>query len=162
MTLVADTGPLIALAKVDALRLPTELFGTVLIPPAVREELLGKVGPEAPRLRHAIQHTLEVRQPSDAPPEVQAVVSRYAPGERDALLLAHQLEAPLLIDERFGREAARSLKLDVIGVAGLLIRAKRTGLIGAAVPILLEMRRYGYWLSDGLIETTRALSNEPE
>jgi predicted nucleic acid-binding protein len=47
MSVVCDTGPLIALTKVDRLDLLEQLFGTVEIPPAVHRELLAKVGPEA-------------------------------------------------------------------------------------------------------------------
>jgi predicted nucleic acid-binding protein len=40
MILVADTGPLIGLAKIQRIQLLEALAGTVLIPPAVRRELL--------------------------------------------------------------------------------------------------------------------------
>ena len=45
MTVVSDTGPLIALAKVDQLNLLQVLFREVHIPPAVHYELLAKYGP---------------------------------------------------------------------------------------------------------------------
>ena len=49
MIFVCNTGPLIALAKLDRLALLQYLGGaSVLIPPMVYKELWGKIGPEAP------------------------------------------------------------------------------------------------------------------
>ena len=50
MNIVSNTGPLIALAKADQLRLLESLFSQVHIPPAVHRELLAKSGVEAERL----------------------------------------------------------------------------------------------------------------
>ncbi len=50
MTVVSDTGPLIALAKVDRLSLLEQLFEHVFIPPIVHRELLAKSGTESARL----------------------------------------------------------------------------------------------------------------
>ena len=47
MTIITNTGPLIALAKTDQLTLLQRLFKSVSIPPAVQRELLAKSGPEA-------------------------------------------------------------------------------------------------------------------
>ena len=44
MIVVSDTGPLIALAKIEKLSLLERLFEQVLIPPAVYRELLAKTG----------------------------------------------------------------------------------------------------------------------
>jgi predicted nucleic acid-binding protein len=54
MTVVSNTGPLVALAKADHLLLLRVLYEEVLIPPAVHRELLAKSGPEAQRLDEAL------------------------------------------------------------------------------------------------------------
>ena len=54
MSVVSNTGPLIALAKIDRLALLQQLFGEVFIPPVVHRELLGKAGAEANRLDQAL------------------------------------------------------------------------------------------------------------
>jgi len=58
MIFVCNTGPLIALAKLDRLALLQHLGGTgVFIPPMVYKELWGKIGPEAPLIETAL-HTV--------------------------------------------------------------------------------------------------------
>ncbi len=60
MSIVSNTGPLIALAKANRLELLPALYGTVHIPPAVHRELLAKTGVEAARLDQALASWLMV------------------------------------------------------------------------------------------------------
>jgi predicted nucleic acid-binding protein len=76
MTVVSDTGPLIALAKVDRLSLLEQLFEHVFIPPIVHRELLAKSGPESARLDNALLGFVEVTQVSSLAPEVKAATLR--------------------------------------------------------------------------------------
>jgi predicted nucleic acid-binding protein len=82
MTAVSDTGPLIALAKVDQLRLLERLFEQVHIPPAVHRELLAKSGPESARLDEALAHFVKVAQAPLLRAKVRAATLRLGPGER--------------------------------------------------------------------------------
>jgi uncharacterized protein len=69
-------------------------------------------------------------------------------------------KAVLLMDDKAGRTTARNLGLVVTGTIGLLMLAKKRGLIEQIVPILEELRQRGYWLSDGLVVKARQLSGE--
>ena len=82
MTVVSDTGPLIALAKVDHLPLLKALFGHVLIPPVVQRELLAKHGAEASRLDDALADFVTVAAAPPLEPEVRRVTSRLDLGEQ--------------------------------------------------------------------------------
>jgi predicted nucleic acid-binding protein len=161
--LVSDTGPLIALGKLDLLGLLDALFGGAVIPPAVHRELLAKTGPEAARLTAALGGSVRLRpdEPgSTAGTGVGAAVRGQGPGEREARRIASRLGALLLIDERAGRAAARAAGVPVSGVVGLLIRAKAVGLVPAVGPLLEELRGRGYWLSDAVLAAARALAGE--
>jgi predicted nucleic acid-binding protein len=157
---VSDTGPLIALAKVSQLNLLQAIFREVHIPPIVHHELLAKYGPEAPRLESALQGFLK---PAPSPTLVPAVVTatvRLHPGEQEAVALAYEREALLLIDDRLGRTAARQLGLAVTGVIGVLIQAKQMGFLPLVGPVLVDMRQRGYWLSDELLAVGVRLAGE--
>jgi predicted nucleic acid-binding protein len=67
-------------------------------------------------------------------------------------LATKEPQSVLLLDDYRARKAATALGLEVIGSAGILVRAKRAKLIEAVLPLLLEMRRGGYYMSDGVIE----------
>lgn len=146
MNVVSNTGPLIALAKVDLLHLVKALFGQVEIPPAVHRELLAKSGAEAERLDAALGDYVIVTDPLAPPPEILRVVQGLGPGEEKAI--------------RLGRAAARALGLAVTGTVGVLIEAKRLGLISAVRPPLEEMRAHGYYFSDALIDAATRVAGD--
>ena len=157
---VSDTGPLIALAKIDKLYLLGDMFGEVLIPPAVHRELLAKSGPESARLDEALQGFLKSVSAPHVVPEVKLATVRLDCGEREAVALAYERKAMLVVDERLGRMAARGLGLVVTGVIGILIRAKQSGFELSVVPLLEEMRQKGYWLSDNVLAVAAKLAGE--
>jgi hypothetical protein len=51
--------------------------------------------------------------------------------------------------------------LRTIGILGILLRAKSTGLIPAVKPVLIALRQdAGFWLSDALQKQVLAAANE--
>lgn len=158
--IVSNTGPIIALAKIDQLSLLEQMFTKVHIPPVVHRELLAKSGPESARLDTALSHFFEIAPPPQMSAEVKTATSRLDPGEQYAVALAFHLKALLLMDDRLGRRAAQQLSVPVTGVVGLLIRAKEANLVSAVRPLLNDMQKEGYWLSDVLLDTAAKLAGE--
>ncbi len=136
--IVSEASPLIALDQIQCLQVLPALFSTVMIPPAVLQEIPAKISG---------QNWLTVRAPSGIP----AVLSGFKldPGECEALALAAETEAELLIDERLGRMACPLVSVKFVGTAGLLVGAKEEGLIPAVAPLLRALRDdHRFWLSD--------------
>jgi len=160
MSVVSNTGPLIALAKADQLNLLASLYSVIQITSVVQRELLAKTGPEADRLDVALSSFIKISDYPDAPVEVQAATQSLDPGERSAVALAHHLKLPLLIDDRLGRIAARQLSLSVTGTIGILLQAKRDGFLAQVKPTLEQLRENGYWLSDEIVQAALKLADE--
>lgn len=148
--IVADTGPLIALAKVDLLMLPQRAFGRVVMPQTVLGECLAQaLQPDATAIRHAVDKNLLAVEavpawPADVPKP------RLDEGEAAALALALRLQAPVLMDELRGRKIAQRLGIHVVGVCGLLLFGKREGWLPEVAPLLVTLREKGYFISAGL------------
>lgn len=64
------------------------------------------------------------------------------------------------MDERRGRSAAVALHLPVIGTLGVLVRARRTGMIGPVRPLTDKLLAGGYFLADRLVEQALAALGE--
>jgi len=73
-------------------------------------------------------------------------------GESEAIALAHQLKADLLLlDERQGRAVASRLGLKFIGLLGILVEAKKNGFLPSIKPVLDEViSKVGFWVSHKL------------
>ncbi len=130
MIVVADASPLNYLIQVESDGLLHTLFGRVLVPAAVMEELRHPRAPETVAswlLR--IPSWIEVRPVTASQDESLQVLD---PGERDAILLAEEVRADLLlIDERQGRLEARRRGITTTGTLGVLLAAGARGLVNA-------------------------------
>jgi len=84
------------------------------------------------------------------------------PGEANAIVLALELKATqLLIDERLGRMEAKRQGLRITGILGVLLAAKRQGLVVAVRPILDQlMGEANFRISDRLYNETLVLAEE--
>jgi len=93
---------------------------------------------------------------------VQALQQELDAGEAEAIVLALETRAELLLmDEHLGRETARHLGLRHTGLIGVLIEAKRKGLISKVKPHLDALRDVaGFRVSDALYR--RVLQDEGE
>jgi predicted nucleic acid-binding protein len=158
--LIADSGPLIGLAKIGRLGLLPQLAEHVVIPPAVwREAVLSR--PEAPDAKAvALVNWLEV-QPVDGG-ILASLPEQLDPGEAEAIALALRFPgARLLIDDRLGRREAARLGLIFFGVNGLLKEAKLRGLIPLLGPELTSLLEAEYHLSPQLVADALRSVGEP-
>jgi len=142
MIVVSDTSPLTALLTVGQAEILARLFGEVVIPQAVQTELR--------RSHPTLPDWLRVRLLSNG-----ERADRYAQsvdrGEAEAIALAEELHADhLLIDERKGRRLAQQQGVPVVGLLGVVLMAKRAGLIASARILLnrLDQETGAYWPDD--------------
>jgi len=128
MLVVADTSPINYLVLLEHTAVLPALYTRVFLPPAVVTELQDLEAPEEVRAWvDNLPPWCEVRRP--APLGETETLAHLGAGEREAILLAHELQADfLLIDEEDGRQAARSRALTVTGTLGVLERAAERGL----------------------------------
>ncbi len=137
---VSDTSAIRALHHLGLLGLIKSLYGDLLVPPAVDTELRTPRQAFAP-IDLALLGVARVQTPTTGAHISLAVIGLDA-GEIEAITLAIEIGADyLLIDERMGRAAAARLGLRIAGVIGVLIEAKRRGLLPEVAPLLGRLRR---------------------
>jgi predicted nucleic acid-binding protein len=161
-TLVCNTGPLIALAKIKKIHLLNELeFKRVVIPPRVQKELLGKIGKESDLIDSALDTFIQVEKPDTTNANIKKTTLNLDEGEREVIFLGTSIdEVLLLLDDKAGRSKARQLNLPVVGTAGLLLLLKQRDLIEKVAPLMTALRQQGYWLSDALVSQVQQLAGE--
>jgi predicted nucleic acid-binding protein len=150
---IAETSPLNYLIPIEAIDLLSRLYGRVIVPAEVLEELLDNGAPRQVReWATNFPAWVEVRL---APPSNDPDLFVLDQGERSAILLA-QLEAEvlLLIDETAGRLEASRRGIRNTGTVGVLRAASITGLVDlpSALHLLVATNfRISRALLDGLI-----------
>lgn len=150
--IVCNAGPLIALAMVGHLDLLPKLYQRILVPGAVLQEVAGAGAGRIGASEIAAAAWLE-RLPIE-PPVEPLLAKELGPGEAEVITAAYRCQARLvLIDERRARRIAeQAYGLRVKGSAGILVSAKRAGMLAAVRPLLERMCGQGYYLSQRLID----------
>jgi predicted nucleic acid-binding protein len=144
--IICNTSPLQYLHQVGALHLLPALVKTIIVPPAVKAELdIGRrLSLNLPDLESL--SWVAVRPPSSS--IALPLVTDLGPGEREVLALA--LESPdsvCILDDALARQVAKTLQLRITGTLGILIDAKRAGLISAVRPFLDQLQRLRFRLA---------------
>jgi len=143
----------------EELKLLKELYGEVVIPEAVRDELLMGAGANSRTSWLAKSEWLRTMPVSDeGRPTLLSDLDR---GEAEVIALALESNARLaIIDERLGRLHAKRLGLRVTGTLGVLLKSKERGLVDAVSPLIQNLRQEGFWLSEAVIGEALRLSGE--
>jgi predicted nucleic acid-binding protein len=136
MIVVSDTSPVLSLTLIGQLDLLRQLYGSIVLPEAVRDELI--VGGAAYHNGGEVLQQEWIRLRAVANPIVLKLLQRELDrGEAEALALAIDLKADLiLLDEFKARRLADYLELPHAGVIDLLGEAKRLNYLKTIKPTL--------------------------
>lgn len=152
---VADTGPLIHLAEIDALSL-LETIDELVVPNTVYEELT------AGGLPTGFASIETVRAPAD----IQSIGDHHVeldPGETAALAIASARDAILLTDDLAARDAATALGVEVHGSIGIIARGyakDRLNQAEAAELMRSLQHETSLFLTDAVVEQGIAQLND--
>lgn len=139
--IVSNATPIIAFSRISKLDLFRQITGEITIPQEVSKELYEHGRTDVPALNRSNWiKTRKVKSHAD----VKLLLPSLDKGEAEVIVLSKELGAGLvIIDELTARKVAIMMGLPVIGAVGLLIHAKKTGLIKEVKPLLDDMIRHG-------------------
>ena len=151
MIVVSDTTTISYLLQLGRLSILRQLYGSVPIPSAVVDELTAFH--EADELLNG-NNWLIIAEPSSL--ETVAELQNNPDldmGECAAIVLAEERSADLLIiDEINGRKEATVRGLRIIGLLGVLIVAKKKGVVERIAPIVASLQKFGFRVSSVLVD----------
>jgi predicted nucleic acid-binding protein len=149
---VVNASPLIFLGQIGQLPLLTTLADEVVIPMAALAEVAA--GDPDGSLVRAIEQNGSLQLAPDIP--LPDLVSGWDLGAGESQVLALALTfhaAECVLDDRQARRCAKTLDLPTLGTFGLILRARRLGVIDQARPLLERLLELGMYLDPRLVES---------
>ncbi len=158
MIVVSDTGPLNYLRLIGEADVLRQLYGCILISPAVADELTRPAAPDPVRQwMEQRPDWLNIRAPDSVigPSDLHT-------GERETIALALTVNADLvLLDEKKGRAVAQSQGLRVVGTLGVLLQADAQHLLSLTHAVE-ELRRTSFQISEALLASVLSHAFRPQ
>ncbi len=147
---ISNNSPLVALWGLDLLSLLQDLYTEVWIPRAVEKEFLRR---KKEVRQQALNNAPWIKTVDLADPQSATVYEGLDDGEAEVLALANEHKASfVIIDEKKARQEAKRVGLIVKGTAGILLEAKKKGLIDTIKPLIITLQNNGMHLSKPLID----------
>lgn len=156
---VINASPWIFFSRGRQLDLLHAVCGDVLMPETVAVEVRRK-GPSDPSVA-ALDATSWLRVVAPVP--MTATVLAWDLGDGESSVLSWALAHPgaeAILDDLAARRCAAALGVPVRGTLGIVLAARRRGLIPAARPVVESMRQAGMYLSDAVLDRALALVGE--
>ncbi|MFH0726551.1 MAG: DUF3368 domain-containing protein [Pseudomonadota bacterium] len=150
MKIISDSSPLMAFSAIGKLPLLQEELGQIIIPDAVWTEIAvdGKHKKGTGDILRADWIKIEYVKNQVLAKSLRKDIDY---GESEAIALAVELDADLiLLDDKMARTVASNFGLNILGTVGILIRAKKKGLLQQLRPELQNL----------LVEANFRLSHE--
>ena len=158
MIIISDSSPLISLAIIRKLHLLEQIFDEIWMPQAVYQEIAKKNKPYSSELERFSENRIKDVQNRLA---VQLLLKELDIGEAEAIVLALETNIKdVLIDEYKGRKVAQSCQLETTGTIGVLLQAKKKGLITEVKADLDELICNHCRISQPLYEKALELAGE--
>jgi len=146
---IADSGPIISFARAGFLDLLRGVLGELWIRGAVYEEIVVK-GEEKPGSEEVRQAEWIKRKEIEDKSKLELLALELGQGEKEAIVLAEELKAILIIDDRKARLEAERKGIQTIGSLWVVKEAKDKGLINKAKQAGDKLRDTGLRLKEEL------------
>jgi predicted nucleic acid-binding protein len=155
---VSNTSPLLYLHQLGSIDLLPRLYSQILVPASVVEELAAgrAAGHDVPDVA-ALPWARIVSSPTLA---LLALATDLGKGEAEAIAIAHERNALLILDDGLARRHAKVVGVTLTGTLGVLVKAKTAGHIPRVATLISRLTELGFRLSDRTRDEILKLANE--
>ncbi len=156
---VVNASPLIILGKLSQIDLLIKLTDTLVVPEAVAQEI--EQGEHNDPARLWVEH--EGRNFISESPPLGTVIANWDLGDGESHVISWALknsDYEAILDDLAARRCAQTLSIPVRGTLGVLLLAKKSGLIPNIDTLLNDLSTAGFHINPNILETIRNLAGE--
>lgn len=156
---VVNASPLILLLKSDLENLLPQLFAEIVVPEAVWSEILRGNDIASQKLQ-AAEYAWLVRVSLYDSSDV--LIWNLGDGETEVLSWAYEYNPDFcaIVDDRAARKCAKTLGIKTLGTGGVLVLAKKRGLIDSVGDALQKLQDAGLYVSDEIVRLLKQQAGE--
>lgn len=145
---IVNSTPLIALCNADLLNILKKIYGSIIIPKAVFDEVTAKKDSACLQIKQNLDWiTVETITNIE---DRKMYKAKLHAGEVDVMILAQaDPKADLVIIDD---NAAKYLGLTVTGTLGVLIKAKQSGIISSVKNAITKIQSNGFYINENIIK----------
>jgi predicted nucleic acid-binding protein len=157
---VTNSTPVIALSSIYRLELLKDLYGEIIIPKAVHDEVMAKKDSVSQLALVQANDWIITKIVINSEAKKFFKVQLHE-GEVEVMLLGKELKANLLIiDDYLAREYAKYLDFEITGTLGVILKAKEKRIIGEIKPLLSDLIDNGIYIGNKLFQDVLKLAEE--
>jgi predicted nucleic acid-binding protein len=157
MIVVSDTSPITNLIQIGCLNLLNVVFGKIIIPQTVYNELC-ELADQKKILDDQDWISVIAAENRSVITQLEANLDK---GEAEAIALAIELQSDfLIIDEIKGRTIAENMGIKIVGLLGTLLKAKELGHLSELKPKLEQLVKLGFRINPRLYEHVLKMAGE--
>ena len=148
--LVINASPIILLGKADLLKTISPLAKTWIIPDGVIHEVQAK-RPIEPYLLSLASNSKVVRE---TVLNIHPSIAAWDLGQGESEVLTLALEKPragVVLDDLQARKCAELFEIPLIGTLGLVVLAKRKGVVPLVKPVIERLAAVGLYISSAVL-----------
>ena len=157
MKVVINTSPIISLVKIGIFDLCLPIFEDIIITEAVKDELIEGKDKATEWIESKGKKYIRTVT------EINNIISTWdlGKGESEVLSFAkHNNDYIAGIDDKAARNCAEAISIPVIGTIGILLHAKKSGIVSAIKPKIIELKEEGFRIDNNIIQYALLLANE--
>lgn len=156
---IMNASPIICMMKAGITGILPLLFKDIVVPEEVKREILVKGGTT---LKSEVSASYQWLRPVNDI-VIAPQVASWDLGQGESAVISFALENPdfwAVIDDREARRCATALHCRHTGTLGIIVLAKRRGIIPSIRAYIERLKEAGLWLSDELIDQVCRMSGE--
>ena len=157
--IVIDASPLIILFNSQLADLFPQLFSEIIVPRAVWDEVVSGSTTDVASQQLPLTSWVRVIEVS----AISTVIAAWSLGLGESEVLTFAWENygyRVMVDDAAARRCARILGMGTLGTGGMLVLAKRRGLISSVSSCIELVRDAGLWISDEVVSLLKQEAGE--